>query len=248
MPRGAAQVLAPGRREEVAPERVDVDRELAGGLARVEQVGHARVAGDRAHRRGRVHQPALTSGSTTSRPGARGRRASRAARRPTAGRPRRRAPPRRAHRCGAASCSRRDHVARVLRVRREDAVAGLERRAERVERPCPTRASRSRPARSRRPTRRRARRPSRRPRSIARRPRRRPRSRRRAPRARGARSRCRRTTRGRERRARVVEVDDVAAPGRVGADARDVDHRDRRLSWLRRQVLAARHSSQSSVK
>ena len=44
-----------------------------------------------------------------------------------------------------------------------------------------------------------------------------------------------------ECRARVVEVDDVATAGRVGADALDVDQ-------LAAARCAARQSSQSSVK
>ena len=63
---GSAEVFSARRRQEVAAQRVDVDRELSRGLARVEQVGHARFTrrcrrprpGSRAH---------FESGSTRSR-------------------------------------------------------------------------------------------------------------------------------------------------------------------------------------
>ena len=94
---GRTQVLAPARRQDVAPERLDVDRELADGLARVEQVRHAGVARRGADGRRRVHQPALRrdprDGDQPHPAAPSDGRAGRAARRPT---------PRRARRPGCA--------------------------------------------------------------------------------------------------------------------------------------------------
>ena len=59
MPRGPAQVLAAGHRQEVAADLAHVDRQLADRLAGVEQVEHAGIVGDLADRLGRLHQPAL---------------------------------------------------------------------------------------------------------------------------------------------------------------------------------------------
>ena len=59
MPRGAAQELAAGRGEDVAADRVDVDRQLPDRLAGVEQERHAGGAGDAADRLGGVDEPAL---------------------------------------------------------------------------------------------------------------------------------------------------------------------------------------------
>ena len=97
----AAQVLPPGGREEVAPERVDVDRELADRLARVEQVGHAGLARHRADGGRGVHQPALGRDPRDRHQPHAVVEHRRGARRPRAGRARRRGPPRRRHRCGA---------------------------------------------------------------------------------------------------------------------------------------------------
>ena len=227
MPRGAAQVLAAGGREEVAAQRVDVDRELPGGLARVEQVGHARVAG-RPRPPPRPGSPARPgSGSTTSRPAARGRRASSRERvdrqlaRLVVGH---HLDVRTGARAPAAAA--RSRCSRTPRCDVRTRSPGANDARQRVRTPCPTRASRSRRARSRRADA---------PTSAATESytavdalgdeRRRPRTRRRAPRARGARSRCRAPRAVGSAAPALLRCDDVAAPGRVGPDAGDVDHR-----------------------
>ena len=56
----AAQVFAPGGREHVAADAIDVDRELADRLAGVEQVKNAVPRGDRADLRRRIDESALS--------------------------------------------------------------------------------------------------------------------------------------------------------------------------------------------
>ena len=238
------EVLATGGREEVAAERVDVDRELPDGLAGVEQVGHAGLHAPprRPRRPGSRARPA--SGSTRSRPGAPGRRACRAARRPTVGPTRRRGRPRRPRPVRRAACSMPitllAYSARDVRIRSP----ARERRRQRVERHVP-RAGRvldqrdlvDRGAEQRRHRVVDRRRPGR-------------------DRVGGgvpadARLELQVLDDGvdddarRKRRARVVEVHDVAASGRVGPD------RARRRSSGVAQAAdvrcAARQSSQSSV-
>ena len=233
MPRGARRYLRPVAERKSQPERVDVDRELPDGLAGVEQVGHARVARHRAHRGGRVHQPALgRDPRDRDQPDPVveqvAQRVDRQLPGSSSGTTSTVAPVRR------ATCSNADHVARVLRPRREDRGRRAANDArQRVERHVP-RAGRVLDQRDLVG----ARADERGHRVVHRgRPfgdeRRRPRTRRCAPRARGARSRCRARARGRQRGARVVEVDDVVAAGRVGPDPVDVDQCSASLSGRR---------------
>ena len=179
------------------PERVDVDRELARrpGTRRAGTARPPRARPRRPRRRGSRARPA--SGSTRSRPAARGRRASsRSASTESCPYSSSGIDLDRRHRCARATCRNAmtllAYSARDVRMRSP----GSNDARQRVERPCPTRGSRSRPARSRRAARRRAPRPSRTPPPTVRRPRRRPRTRRRVPRARGARSTVSTTMRG----------------------------------------------------
>ena len=104
MPR-AAQVLAPGGRQEVAAERVDVDRELAGRLARVEQVREAGLARDCADSGRRVDEAALGRDPRDRDQARRGRRSSAQRVDRELAVTRRRGPPRRARRCAAPTWS-----------------------------------------------------------------------------------------------------------------------------------------------
>ena len=53
------EVLAPGRRQEVAADLIDVEVELADRLARIDQVRHAGRSGERTDLRGRIHESAI---------------------------------------------------------------------------------------------------------------------------------------------------------------------------------------------
>ena len=133
---GAAEILPPGGGEEVAPEGLDVDRQLPRCLAGVEQVGDTRITRHHPDRGRRVHQPALGRDP----------------------RDRDHADALVEHRpqgvdrelpglvvgdhldphAGAPCClQERDHVAGVLGARREDAVIRREGRGQRVERHVP---------------------------------------------------------------------------------------------------------------